>query len=179
MKQVVKRYRAFLVVLAVMGMIFLFDRELGSIAFQKSGSTIWEMLFIIPPIFILLGLLDVWIPRETMMRFMGAKSGAKGVILAFLLGSAAAGPLYGAFPVASVFMRKGVKFSNILVFLGAWSTTKIPLILFELQSLGIRFTLSRLAMNIPGILIIAYTLSSMISEDQLRAVYERNAEMDN
>lgn len=177
MKQIVKRYRAFLVVLVAMGMFFLFNRELGSMAFQKAAYTIWEMLFIIPPIFVLLGLLDVWIPRETMVRFMGAKSGVKGVVLAFLLGSAAAGPLYGAFPVASVFMRKGVKFSNILVFLGAWSTTKIPLILFELQSLGIRFTLSRLALNIPGILIIAYTLSNMVSEDQLHAMYERNAEM--
>jgi hypothetical protein len=58
------------------------------------------------------------------------------VVLAILIGSAAAGPLYGAFPVAAVFMKKGVKFSNILIFIGAWSTTKIPMILFEVSSLG-------------------------------------------
>lgn len=176
MRQIMQRYRAFLVVLIVMGILFLFNRDLGGATFQKAGHTIWEMLFIIPPIFVLLGLLDVWVPRETMVRFMGERSGVKGVLLAFLLGSAAAGPLYGAFPVASVFMRKGVKFSNIMVFLGAWSTTKIPLILFELQSLGVRFALTRLAMNIPGILIIAWILSRNVSEDAQRAVYERNTE---
>ena len=179
MSKIIKRYRVFLVVLVLLGIVFLVDRELGRLAFQSAGYTIKEMLLIIPPIFVLLGLLDVWIPRETMVRFMGEGSGARGVLLAFLLGSAAAGPLYGAFPVASVFMRKGVKFSNILVFLGAWSTTKIPMFLFELESLGPRFALTRLAINIPGILIIAWTLSALVPKDTIDDIYRKNLEMNN
>lgn len=178
MSKIIKRYRVFLVVLVLLGIVFLVDRELGRLAFQNAGYTIKEMLLIIPPIFVLLGLLDVWIPRETMVRFMGEGSGAKGVLLAFLLGSAAAGPLYGAFPVASVFMRKGVKFSNILVFLGAWSTTKIPMFLFELESLGPRFALTRLAINIPGILIIAWTLAALVPKNTIDDIYRKNLEMN-
>jgi len=53
-----------------------------------------EMLLVIPPIFILLGILDTWVPKEVMMKYMGEKSGWKGIVLAFLIGSAAAGPLY-------------------------------------------------------------------------------------
>ena len=176
MKYVVRRYRVFLVVLVLMGLLFLFDRELGRVAFEKAGYTIREMLLIIPPVFILLGLLDVWVPRETMMRFMGDDSGFLGILLAFLLGSAAAGPLYGAFPIASVFMRKGVKFSNILIFIGAWSTTKIPMFLFEMEALGTRFAVTRLAFNIPGILIIGWTLSALLSKEQIAAIYEKNEE---
>ena len=78
------------------------------------------MALIIPPIFVLLGLLDVWVPRDTMVKYMGEDSGLKGIILSFVIGSAAAGPLYAAFPVAAVFMRKGVKFTNVLIFIGAW-----------------------------------------------------------
>lgn len=177
MKNIVKRYRVFLIVLVLMLILFLFDRNLGKAAFDKAGYTIREMLLIIPPIFVLLGLLDVWVPRETMIRFMGEGSGAKGVFLAFLLGSAAAGPLYGAFPIASVFMRKGVKFSNVLIFLGAWSTTKIPMFLFEMQSLGPRFALTRLAINIPGILIIAWTLSALLGRTEEQRIIELNREM--
>jgi len=179
MSKIIKRYRVFLIVLVLLGIVFLVDRELGRLAFQNAGYTIKEMLLIIPPIFVLLGLLDVWVPRETMVRFMGEGSGAKGVLLAFLLGSAAAGPLYGAFPVASVFMRKGVKFSNILVFLGAWSTTKIPMFLFELESLGPRFALTRLAINIPGILIIAWTLAALVPKNTIDDIYRKNLEMNN
>ena len=179
MSKVIKRYRVFLIALVLLGIVFLVDRELGRLAFQNAGYTIKEMLLIIPPIFVLLGLLDVWIPRETMVRLMGEGSGAKGVLLAFLLGSAAAGPLYGASPVASVFMRKGVKFSNILVFLGAWSTTKIPMFLFELESLGPRFALTRLAINIPGILIIAWTLAALVPKNTIDDIYRKNLEMNN
>lgn len=177
MRHIINRYRVFLVILVLMGVLFFFDRELGAAAFDKAGYTITEMLLIIPPIFVLLGLLDVWVPRETMMRFMGEDSGAKGVILAFILGSAAAGPLYGAFPIAGVFMRKGVKFSNILIFLGAWSTTKIPMFLFEMQSLGTKFALTRLAVNIPGILIIAWTISALMGEKRIERIMEQNRQM--
>ena len=51
-----------------------------------------EMLSVIPPIFILLGLLNVWVQRETMIKLMGEKSGILGILIAFFLGSAAAGP---------------------------------------------------------------------------------------
>lgn len=131
------------------------------------------MLLVIPPIFVLLGLLDVWVPRETMIKYMGEGSGIKGVILAFLIGSAAAGPLYGAFPIAAVFMKKGVKFMNILIFIGAWSTTKIPMFLFEISALGSTFAFTRLFIDIPGILIIASILSKMISKKEVAHVYEK------
>jgi uncharacterized membrane protein YraQ (UPF0718 family) len=44
------------------------------------------MLSVIPPIFVLLGLLDVWVQRETMIKLMGEKSGFVGIALAFFLG---------------------------------------------------------------------------------------------
>jgi hypothetical protein len=40
----------------------------------------------------------------------GSKFGYAGVLIAYLLGSAAAGPLYAAFPVAGVLLKKGCHF---------------------------------------------------------------------
>ena len=150
----------------------LINRELGLKALSISGHQIKEMLFIIPPIFVMLGLLDVWVPRETMVRFMGEGSGLKGILLALFIGSAAAGPLYGAFPVAAVFMKKGAKFSNILIFIGAWSTTKIPMFLFEAASLGMKFAVTRLLIDIPGIIIIAIILSKLVSKEEKEKIYQ-------
>lgn len=155
------------------GGLTLVNRELGLKALSVTGFSLKEMLLVIPPVFILLGLLDVWVPRETMMKYMGEGSGIKGVVLAFLLGSAAAGPLYGAFPIAAVFMKKGVKLTNILVFLGAWSTTKIPMLLFEISALGAKFALTRLLVDIPGIILIAYLLSRLVSKEEVKRIYER------
>lgn len=173
MKQVLKRYRSFLVVLVALVVTGLFNRELGEQVLNTTAYQLREMLLIIPPIFVLLGLLDIWVPKQTMVKYMGEGSGLKGILLALFIGSAAAGPLYGAFPVAAVFMKKGVKFSNVLIFLGAWSTTKIPMILFEFSALGIPFALTRLLVDIPGIIIIAYLLQALVGKKEIEAIYEK------
>jgi uncharacterized membrane protein YraQ (UPF0718 family) len=129
-----------------------------------TGDNLLEMASVLPPIFVLLGLLDVWVEREAMVRYMGAGSGVKGVLLAFLLGSAAAGPLYAAFPVAVVLLKKGAKLSNVFLFIGAWATTKLPLLLFEAASLGARFMLIRFAFNVVGIALIAFLLEKSLSK---------------
>ena len=105
MKPVLRRYAAVIGTAAVFLLFLLLlplyrAKAVEIISFQAE-----TMLLVIPPIFVLLGLLDVWVPREQMMRFMGPGSGTKGIILAFLLGSFAAGPLYGAFPGSAVLMK--------------------------------------------------------------------------
>jgi len=171
MKKILKRYRVFFVVAIAFLLFTVFNVETGMNALKITGYSLKEMILVIPPIFILLGLLDVWVPKETMVKYMGEESGSTGILLAIFIGSAAAGPLYGAFPVAAVFMKKGVKFSNILIFIGAWSTTKIPMILFEIAALGPKFAITRLLIDIPGIIIIAYILSKMISKDEIKKLY--------
>lgn len=174
LRKTLKRYRAALAALAGLIVFMLAVPDLA----PKAGSSLLDqvktMLLFIPPIFLLLGLLDVWVPRETMMRFMGPGSGIKGPLLGFLLGSAAAGPLYGAFPVAAVLMKKGASFTNILIFIGAWSTTKIPMLLFEIHALGYRFALSRLAIDLVGIGIIALALKAAVPKKEVERMYEES-----
>lgn len=173
MKKKLKRYRAFIAVLLLIAVLTLINHKLGIKALNISANSFKEMLLVIPPVFILLGLLDVWVPRETMVKYMGEGSGLKGVILSIILGSAAAGPLYGAFPVAAVFMKKGVKFMNVLIFIGAWSTTKIPMFLFEIASLGAKFAVTRLLIDIPGIILIAFIISRFVSKKEVEELYIR------
>lgn len=175
MKKLLVRYKFFIITVILVCVLTIVNYKLGTKALGIAAYSFKEMAMVIPPIFILLGLLDVWVPRETMVKYMGEESGIIGIILSIILGSAAAGPLYGAFPMAAVFMKKGVKLSNILIFIGAWSTTKIPMFLFEMSSLGSKFAITRLLIDIPGIIIIAYILSSLIKKDEVDELY-KNAE---
>ena len=68
-------------------------------------------------------------------------------------------------------MKKGVKFMNILIFIGAWSTTKIPMFLFEIAALGNKFAVTRLLMDIPGIIVIAYIISRFVSKKEVEEIY--------
>ncbi|SHH76572.1 permease [Clostridium grantii] len=177
MKELLKKYRLFIIMLSVIFVLTLVNFEIGSKAVSTSILSFKQMALVIPPIFILIGLLDVWVPREIMIKYMGEGSGIKGIILAFIIGSAAAGPLYGAFPIAAIFMKKGVKFINVLIFIGAWSTTKIPMFLFEVSSMGSKFAFTRLAVDIIGIIIMAYTLQSLVSKDKVKEIYSKSQEL--
>lgn len=174
MKIFLKRYRMFFILLAVNVTLGLIFPEFGISTFEITKSNLLEMLSVIPPIFILLGLLDVWVDKQTMMKFLGKGSGIKGVLIAFILGSAAAGPLYAAFPVASTMLKKQASLYNVFIFIGAWSTTKIPMLTFEASSLGLTFMLTRLCLSIIGIIIIAFVSEKTLSKEQQQEVYELN-----
>ncbi len=148
--------------------------EIGLKSIDITKQNLIEMLSVIPPIFILLGLLDVWVDRATMMKYTGKGSGFKGVLIAFVLGSAAAGPLYAAFPVAGVMLKKGSSLFNVFIFIGAWSTTKIPMLTFEAANLGVAFTLTRLALSIIGIIIIAVISEKCLNSERQKEIYEMN-----
>ncbi len=173
MKLLLKRYKFFLALTVIDILLVIFYPILGSKSIEISTNSLIEMLIILPPIFLLLGLFDVWVPRETIIRLMGENSGLLGISLALFLGSFSAGPLYAAFPVAAVLMNKGSKFSNILLFVGAWATTKIPMLLFEAGSMGWSFMLTRLLINIPGIIVMAYLVEIIVTDKEKQLIYQR------
>jgi len=53
---------------------------------------------------------------------------------------------------------------NVLILIGAWSTTKIPMLMFELTNMGARFTVTRLMVDLGGILLIALLLERFMNE---------------
>lgn len=176
MKEKIRPYLLFLVVIIIDIAVYLFKPETGSLIFLNTKANFTQMLGVLPPIFILLGLMDVWVPRETMIRYMGEGSGLKGVFLSIFLGAAAAGPLYGAFPVAGLMMKKGAKFSNVITFLGAWSTLKIPMFLFETSALGARFSVTRWVVSLTGVILMAYIIDRFITAEEKNEIYSRHKE---
>ena len=173
MKRVITRYKWPAGILAANAALLLFAPKIGACAFAHSVLNCRELLMVIPPIFILIGLLDAWVERDAMTRLMGPKSGAKGVLMAFLLGSVAAGPLYAAFPIVGVLLRKGSSIANAIIFIGAWSTTKIPMLLFETSAMGWRFALARFLLDVPAVLIIARLTERLLSTKEEEDIRRR------
>lgn len=124
-----------------------------------------EMMSFIPCLFLLIGLFDVWVPKELIQRHIGEESGVKGAAMVIFFAMLQGGPLYGAFPVAGLLWKKGCSIRNIFIYLGAFSTMKIPMLTFEIGFLGLKFSLLRTLITLPVFLLIA----------ELLARYLRNA----
>ena len=172
MFKIIKRYKFFLIFLVINALVVILYPDIGFNSLLVTRNNILEMLSVLPPIFILIGLFDVWIDREVLIKYMGKGSGAVGVLIALFIGSAAAGPLYAAFPVAGILMKKGCKLSNVFIMLGAWSTTKIPLLLFEVSSMGVKFTLIRLGIDLIGIIAIGILIEKTLNKNEKDKIYE-------
>ena len=136
----IKNNKATVVLLMAALVLTVINLDYGLSISQIVWTNIATIAGVLPPIFILIGLLDVWVPREVMIKYMGEKSGFKGLFFAFILGSMAAGPLYVAFPVAAILLKKGARIGYVVFFLSTWTVGKIPLLLFEISSLGATFT---------------------------------------
>ena len=172
-----KRYRLTLLLIVIIAVYRFINPAIGTEMITRTLGNFREMLSVLPPIFILLGVLEVWVPREVIFRNLGEGSGLRGIALSVFLGAAAAGPLYVAFPVGVAMLRKGASFGNIAIFLFSWSTLKIPLILFETSALGWEVTLLRAAINLPAIIIMGLFLERLLPASEKAAVREKQIQL--
>ena len=149
MRAALGRYRLLAVILLFNIVIFRLQPAAGREIFFNSVAFTKKMLVILPPIFILLNLLDVWLPRDLMARYLGGKN----VAWHFAINGIGlyCGPHHGAFPIAATMLNKGATFMNAMVFLGSWSILKVSMVLYEISILGLKFGLTRLLINIPGL----------------------------
>lgn len=155
--------------LIILGVVLIITVVLISIFPDRKGpviSTSWdyflEMMLILPAVMVILGLFAVFVPKETVVKYLGKTSGIKGIILAIILGALPTGPLYIAFPMAAALLKKGAKISNIIVFLSAWACIKIPQEMVELQFLGPQFMLLRLSLTIIFVILMGVSIEKII-----------------
>jgi uncharacterized membrane protein YraQ (UPF0718 family) len=118
-----------------------------------------DMLTVLPCAFILVGLFEVWVKRETVERHFGEESGIRGYVWAVLLAGTIVGPLYVALPLAHSLHRKGARLSVIFTYIGASAICRIPMTIFEASFLGIKFTAIRLLVSIPLVIVSSIVLA--------------------
>jgi uncharacterized membrane protein YraQ (UPF0718 family) len=154
----VHKYIFPIIFIILIGLSWLFDFAAG----EQIGLNFWmffkEMILFLPLMFILIGLFDVWVPRENIEKHIGKESGWKGTGLVIFLATLQAGPLYGAFPFAYILWKKGCSIRNIFIYLGAFSTIKIPMLTFEIGFLGLKFSLLRTLITLPVFILIGYLM---------------------
>lgn len=147
--------------------VFFVDREIFFVSLDSSWMYIKEMLEVLPAVLIFTGLLEVWVPRERIMKTFGSESGILGKIVSFFLGSVSAGPIYAGFPITQSLLRKGASVSNITIILSAWAVVKIPILIVEVQFLGLSFMLTRWALTLPTIIIIGYLVGKFVDKEEI------------
>jgi len=151
-------FALFTAFLAVIGLSAIFDYQLG----QKMGSNFVifasDMVKILPPAFILIGLFEVWVSRETIEANFGQASGSLKYLWSILLAATTVGGTFVAFPVGNSLYHKGAGYNSVFAYVTFASLVMIPMSVIEASILGLEFTLLRISLSIPLVIIGASLL---------------------
>jgi uncharacterized membrane protein YraQ (UPF0718 family) len=154
MKGNVKKYIPVLIIGLGFLVLKIWWPQTAADSFRTTVDYVSEMVLILPPVFILMGLLEVWIPKDKIQLWLGKSSGLKGAVLSVLLGTLPTGPLYVAFPLAASLLGKGASVRNMVLFLGSWAALKIPQLMVEIKFLGIGFAALRFIFTLIALVVI-------------------------
>jgi uncharacterized membrane protein YraQ (UPF0718 family) len=141
---------------------FAADYGVGKDMGRMFGTTLAEMLKLLPCAFILIALFDVWVKRQTVERHFGEGPGIRGYLWGMILAGMSVGGMYVAFPVAYSLFCKGAKLSVIFAYVGFAGVCRIPMAMFEASFMGGVFTAVRLAVSVPPVILTAVIMSRFL-----------------
>lgn len=158
MKKSTRNYLIFAVFLIFSGVSYLINYSFGMAIWDNFLVFAIDMVLILPPAFILIGLFDVWAKHETIEKHFGKTNNPLRFVYSILLASTTVGGTFVAFPVANALYHKGAKYSSIFTYVTAASLFMIPMTIMEASILGLKFTSIRLLASIPFIVLGAILL---------------------
>lgn len=101
--------------------------------------------------FALAGLVDVLIPSAVLVRWLGAESSGRGILVGWIVGLVIPGGPYVFFPVVASLFRQGAAPAALLTLITAKTlVSPIRMLTYEAPVLGWPLTFARL---IPGVLL--------------------------
>ncbi len=157
MPRILRNQWLLVVTLALYLAAFIMRPERALSALQTTLNTFSSVLLLILAVFGLIGLLQVWISRDLIVRLLGRDSGMKSLLLATFCGTFLIGPAYLVFPLLLEIRRRGARWAVIVIVLTSYAV-KLQMLPVESGFLGWPFTLGRalvtLALAIPTGLII-------------------------
>jgi uncharacterized membrane protein YraQ (UPF0718 family) len=150
--------------LAAAALIFAFtkSREKSLKALAAAGKMFISLLPMLIIIILLIGLLFILVPQETLERFLGEQSGIFGVLSAAIIGSVLHIPALLSFPLVASLLEKGASVTVVAAFLTTLTMIGMVTLPLEIKELGKKFALMRNGLSFIAAIIIAFLLGALI-----------------
>lgn len=121
------------------------------------GRTLWSVTPLLLAAFVVAGLTQALVSRETIERWLGRSSGWRGILLACVGGALIPGGPYVYYPIAGALLKSGAGLGVLISFVVAknlWSISRLPM---EVALLGTELTFIRfgLTLIVPPLLGLA------------------------
>jgi len=114
--------------------------------------------------FLMAGFVEVLVPKDLITKWLGEKSGIKGILIATVAGVATPGGPMISFPLIAALYKLGADVGPLVGYLTSWELMGIQrVIVWEIPFMGIRFALLRFAVSLLLPIIAAITAQRLAS----------------
>ena len=116
---------------------------------DASVSMTLEVLPRLVAAFLLAGFVEVLMPRDLIRKWIGDKSGLKGILIASLAGALTPGGPIASFPLIAALYKLGADFGPLVAYLTAWELIAVQrMVIWEIPFMGTRFVLFRVLVSL-------------------------------
>jgi uncharacterized membrane protein YraQ (UPF0718 family) len=107
------------------------------------GKTFLTTLPLLVIAFAVAGLVQVLVPREFIVKWLGAGAGFKGIMIATLAGAVTPGGPYVSFPIVASLYKSGASVGTVVAFVTAWSVWAVARFPLEMGLVGPKLAIAR------------------------------------
>ncbi|MDA3904348.1 MAG: permease [Desulfuromusa sp.] len=149
----------------IYALVFLTNPERAGRALFTAATTFSSVLLLIIAVFSLVGLLQIWISRDVIVRLLGREGGIKSLVIAALCGTLLIGPAYIIFPLLMEIQKRGARWAVITIVLTSYAV-KLQMIPLEVEFLGWPFALGRALVTIALAVPIGLLVEAVMEKQQ-------------
>ena len=131
-------------VLAIILLIFGYYKGVHIAGLKIALNMAKEVMPLLIFAFIMSGMIQVILPKELIMKWIGKEAGIKGILIGTIAGSLAPGGPYVNLPLVAILLKLGASTGTMVSFLTGWLLLSISRLPMEVGILGWKFTIIRL-----------------------------------
>ena len=116
--------------------------------FREAGKMFLGVLPLLVCAFILVGFIELLIPKELLQAWLGEEAGWRGLIIGPAVGALVQGGPFAFFPLYDALFRSSVSNGTAVAMITAWGMINVGHLPYELTFLGPRFVALKYCMYI-------------------------------
>jgi uncharacterized membrane protein YraQ (UPF0718 family) len=95
------------------------------------------------------GFVQVLLPGELVVKWIGKDTGFKGILIACLAGALTPGGPIISFPLVAALYRMGANISSLVAYLTAWELIGVQrIVIWDIPLMGVKFAMLRVAVSL-------------------------------
>lgn len=138
------------------------DKDKIKKSLKKSSKIFVQNSIRIFLIFLIIGMLQNFLSKDSVGNFLLKFQGIKGIFFGELTGSIMMGPVASGYPIAKYLFDNGAEVSLISAFLLSWVLIGFVSVSIEFKELGKRFALVRNFLTLISIIIISIIMGVIL-----------------